>query len=142
MDVSLKMIFEIVGEKIGDAGFVWTVKMVNKFGKKRPDEQVIVGGLQPIELLEGGVLDGRAIIATKTVQLPPSIKFDNNNTILNNDLIIKGLEEVLEDFKNKVKLIRPKDMIKYANVRRSDIERINESKINKIIRSTIFEVKK
>jgi hypothetical protein len=142
MDVSLKMIFELIGEKMGDAGFVWTVKMVNKFGKKRPDEQVIVGGLQPIELLEGGVLDGRAIIATKTIQLPPNTKFDNNNTILNNDAIIKGLIEVLEDFKNRVKAIRPKDMIKYANVRRSDIERVNESKINDIIRSTLFEIKK
>jgi hypothetical protein len=139
MDVSLKMVFELIGEKIGDAGYVWTIKMVNKFGRKKPEDQFITDGLKTIELLPGGVLDGKAIISTKTVQLDPNITFNNKETILHNEKVVQGLIDTIEDFKNKVESIQTNDMIKLANVRRSDIERVNENKINKIIRSIILE---
>lgn len=141
MDVSLKMVFEILGEKIGN-GYVWTIKMVNKFGRKRPEDQYIQGGLKPLELLENGVLDGAAIIATKTVQLPPNVEFDNKNTIIHNEDILQGLKSTIEEFKTKINQIQPKDLIKVANIKRTDVERVNENEINTMIKRTLLEMKK
>jgi hypothetical protein len=141
MDVSLKMVFELTGEKIGN-GYVWSIRMVNKFGRKRPDQSVIVGGLQPMELLKDGVLDGKVIGATKTVQLDPDTKFNHRVTVLQNEKIVKGLMDTIEEFKNKVESIQTKDIIQLANVRRADIEKVDEQKFSKIIKKTIMEMVK
>lgn len=141
LDVSLKMVFDLIGEKMGD-GFVWTIKIVNKFGRKKPEDKIIVDGLKEIELLEGGVFDGKAIIVTKTVQLPPNTVFDNKNTIMSNELIVNGLIDTIQEFKQQISNINSKDMIKIANVKRTDIQRVDEQKINKIIKKTMMEMVK
>lgn len=139
-DVTLKMLFEVIGERIGN-GFVWTIKIQNKFGRKKPDDYVIQG-LERIELQKDGLFDGKMIVATKTVQLPPNAKFDNVNTIMQNKEIVNGLMETIENFKNQIKQINEKDMIKIANVKRSDVERVDEQRINKLIKKTIMEMAK
>lgn len=141
LDVSLRMDFELKGERQGN-GFTWSISMVNKFGKKRPDDRVISGGLQPVEyqILDDGILDGRIISAVKTVQLEPNIEFTNDFTIMENEDIVNGLREVLNRFMSLVEKINPKDLLKLGNVMRSDIQRVNEHRINKLIKATIKEV--
>lgn len=141
LDVSLKMIFDLVGERIGN-GFVWTIRMVNKFGRKKPEDKIIVKGLKEIELLKDGLFDGKAIVVTKTVQLPPNTNFDNKNTIMDNDTIVDGLIDTIQEFKNQISNIDSKDMIKIANVKRSDVEKVDEQRINKLIKKTIMEIVK
>ena len=47
LDVSMKMIFEITGERLGNS-FVWVITMRNKFGKKMEEDPEIKGGLNDI----------------------------------------------------------------------------------------------
>ena len=140
LDVSLKMIFEIIGEKIGDNSFTWTIAMKNKFGRKRPDEYR-TGGLKPITLKDGGYLDEGLISITKTVQLDPNKQFDNKNTIMTDVAVSEGLREAIYDFKQEVESINPKSALKYATINRSDVERVNES-ILKISKDILKEIKK
>lgn len=135
MDVSMKMIFEIQGEKIGES-FVWTLKMVNKFGRKRPDQTSIEGELKPIELVPGGVLDGKALIATNTVQLDPNVKYDNKNTIMSDPNVIDGLKEAIDKFKKMISDIKPTAALKYANITRKDVVKEN-NEIDMLIKNTI-----
>lgn len=142
LDVSLKMIFEIVGEKIGDNSFTWTISMKNKFGRKRPDEYRLPNGrLQPITLKDGGYLDEGLISVTKTVQLDPNKEFNNKNTIITDVAVSEGLREAIYDFKREIEGIQPKSALKYANVKRSDIEKVNES-VLKLSKDILNELKK
>jgi hypothetical protein len=142
LDVSLKMIFEITGEKVGDNSFTWRISMKNKFGRKRPDEYRLPNGrLQPITLKDGGYLDEGLISATKTVQLDPNKEFNNKNTIISDVAVSEGLREVIYDFKTEVEGINPKSALKYANVKRGDIEKVNESTF-KISNDILKEIKK
>jgi hypothetical protein len=144
LDVSMRMDIEIIGEKIGDDSFAWSIKMKNKFGRKRPDEyRISNGNLKPITLKDGGYLDEGIISATKTVQLDPNKTFDESNTIMSDVAVSEGLREVIYDFKQEIESINPKSALKYATVKRSDIEKVNENRqINKIIKRTILEEKK
>ena len=142
LDVSLKMIFEIIGEKTGDNSFTWKISMKNKFGRKRPDEYRISNGrLEPITLKDGGYLDEGLISTTKTVQLDPNKQFDNKNTIMTDVAVSEGLREAIYDFKQEIESINPKSALKYAGINRSDIERVNES-ILKISKDILNELKK
>lgn len=141
LDVSLKMIFEIVGEKVGDNSFTWRITMKNKFGRKRPDEYRLPNGkLQPITLKDGGYLDEGLISVTKTVQLDPNKEYDNKNTIMSDVAVSEGLREAIFDFKQEIESINPKSALKYANVKRSDIERVDET-VTKISLDIINEIK-
>lgn len=144
LDVSMKMLFEITGEKIGDNSFTWTVSMLNKFGRKRPDEYRIKNGkLDPITLKDGGYLDEGKLSVTKTVQLDPEKEAEieqGGKTILDDYAVTEGLRQAIEDFKSMIESINPKSALKIANVRRSDIEKVNESKVS-IIDSIILENK-
>jgi hypothetical protein len=142
LDVSLKMIFEIVGEKTGDNSFTWIISMKNKFGRKRPDEYRLPNGrLQPITLKDGGYLDEGLISVTKTVQLDPNKEFNNKNTIITDVAVSEGLREAIYNFKQEIEGIEPKSALKYANVKRSDIEKVNES-ILKLSKDILNELKK
>jgi hypothetical protein len=143
LDVSLKMIFEILGEKTGDNSFNWTINMKNKFGRKRPDEYRLPNGkLQPITLKDGGYLDEGLISVSKTVQLDPNKTFDETNTIMSDVAVSEGLRQAIYDFKQEINSIEPKSALKYATVKRSDLEKVNENRqINKIIKNVIFEEK-
>lgn len=132
LDVSMKMLFEITGEKIGDNSFTWTVSMVNKFGRKRPDEYRIKNGrLDPITLKDGGYLDEGKLSESVTVQLDPEKereRIEEGKTILDDYAVTEGLRQAIENFKQMIESINPKSALKYANVRRSDVERVDESK--------------
>ena len=142
LDVSLKMIFEIVGEKIGDNSFAWTINMTNKFGRKRPDEYRIANGkLKPITLKDGGYLDEGLISVTKTIQLDPNKKFDEQNTIMSDVAVSEGLRETIYDFKREIESIEPKSALKYATAQRSDIERVNEAVV-KLSKDILNKIKK
>jgi hypothetical protein len=141
LDVSLKMIFEIIGVREGDS-FTWTITMTNKFGKKRPDEYRISNGkLKPITLKDGGYLDEGVIRVSKTAQLDPNKTFDEENTIISDVAVSEGLREAIYDFKQQIESIEPKSALKYANVRRSDIERVDES-IVKLSTDILNEINK
>lgn len=140
LDVSMKMLFEITGERDGD-NFTWTVSMVNKFGRKRPDEYRIKNGkLEPITLKDGGYLDEGKLSKSVTVQLDPEKDY-NETTIMGDIAVAQGLREAIEDFKSIIENISPKSALKYANVRRSDIERVNESVV-KLSLDILSQIKK
>ena len=140
MDVSMKMLFEITGERNGE-NFTWTISMVNKFGRKRPDEYRIKNGkLEPITLKDGGYLDEGKLSKSVTVQLDPEKDY-NETTIMGDIAVAQGLREAIEDFKSLIENISPKSALKYANVRRSDIERVNESVV-KLSLDILSQIKK
>lgn len=141
LDVSLRMDFEIIGEKIGGDSFSWTINMKNKFGRKRPDEYRIANGLKPITLKDGGYLDEGLITVSTTVQLDPNKTFDERNTIISDVAVSEGLRQVIYDFKQEIRNINPKSALKYATINRSDVERVNES-IRKISKDILKEIKK
>lgn len=136
LDVSLKMVFEIEGEKMGES-FNWTIRMKNKFGRKRPDEIRIPGRLQDIQLKEGGYLDDAALVVNKTVQLDPTKEYD---TIMDDYAVVEGLRQAIYDFKELIKSINPKSALKLATFKKSDIQRVNED-LDKIIKNVIKELK-
>lgn len=130
LDVSMKMEFEITGFRQNNE-FVWVISMKNKFGRKRPDEyRISNGGLKPITLQDGGYLDEGKIQVRKVVELDAEKTFDDKNTVMSDFAVSEGLREAIQDFKSKIEAISPKSALKYANVRRSDVERINETVVN------------
>jgi hypothetical protein len=141
-DVSMKMILEIKGEKIGES-FIWTVSMVNKFGRKRPDEYRISGQLKPVELVPGGYLDEKKLVKSVSVPLEPNESFTPENTIMDDENVVKGLIDVINEFKSMIIDISPKTALKYATLKRSDVERVDENKeIKNVVKDIIMEVKK
>jgi len=140
LDVSMKMDFEITGTKQNDQ-FIWTISMKNKFGRKRPDEYRIPNGkMQPLTLQDGGYLDDGVIKVEKTVPLE-DIEFTGEKSIMSVFAVSQGLREAISDFKTKIEGISPKTALKYANVRRSDVEKVNESVI-KISLDILNQIKK
>lgn len=122
-NVTIQMIFEIVGEKIGENSFNWTIRMTNKFGKKAPDEFRIKGGLKTVTW--GDYLDNKPIDVTKTIQLDPRKTYDDENTIMDDIAVSQGLVEAIFDFKEKIKSIDPKSALKIARVSEKDIKKDN-----------------
>jgi hypothetical protein len=140
LDVTMKMLFEITGERDGN-NFTWTVSMVNKFGRKRPDEYRIKNGkLDPITLKDGGYLDEGKLSNSVTVQLDTDKNY-NESTIMSDVAVSEGLRQSIADFKAKIEGISPKSALKYANVRRSDIEKVNESVV-KLSLDILNQIKK
>jgi hypothetical protein len=66
-------------------------------------------------------LDDKLIQSSETVQLKPGIEFTQENTVMNNNDIVNGLINVLNDLKSQIESINPKEMLKYATVRRNEI---------------------
>jgi hypothetical protein len=141
LDVSMKMEFDITGFRQNNE-FVWVINMKNKFGRKRPDEyRISNGGLKPITLQDGGYLDEGKIQVRKVVELDEEKTFDDKNTVMSDFAVSEGLREAIQDFKAKIEAISPKSALKYANVRRSDIERVNESVV-KLSLDILNQIKK
>lgn len=144
LDVALKMSLRITGEMIGDNSFLWTISMINKFGKKLPTETFIktenYGKLNHIKLEGGSYLDDKKLGVTKTVQLTPGKEFNEQNPILDDINVVNGLIEAIEDFKKVITDINPKSALKVANVKANEVrpeQNINEMKnllVNRIVR--------
>jgi hypothetical protein len=142
-EVFLEMTFTVKGELIGENSFNWTVILVNKFAKRKPEQTRVVGRLEPIEFNPGSIVDGKQVGATKTVQLEPGTEFTPEYTIMDNPQIVEGLTATINEFKNKMKSIDPKTVFRKAQPLRSELtggRRLRES-VSGLIDNIIAEIK-
>lgn len=142
-EVFLEMTFTVKGELIGENSFNWTVILVNKFAKRKPEQTRVVGRLEPIEFNPGSIVDGKQVGATKTVQLEPGTEFTPEYTIMDNPQIVEGLMATINEFKNKMKSIDPKTVFRKAQPLRSELtggRRLRES-VSGLIDNIIAEIK-
>ena len=135
----MKTILEIVGEKLDDNSFKWSINMVNKFERKRTDQPRIPNGkLQTISLQGNSYLDDGNTKVEKIVELDPNKEINNP---MDDVAVSEGLLQTIYDFKEKVEGINPKSALKLANIKRSDVERVDES-ILKITNNILNHLKK
>lgn len=136
-DVLLQTEFVIEGQMIENA-FVWTAKMTNSFGRKKPSDYE-VKELNPLKLSDDSFLnDGSTIAVSETVQLPPNVDFNEKKTIMSNNDIVNGLKMVIDKIKTAIGNVDPMKLLDVAAYDRSDIERVDES-IENIVKNTILE---
>lgn len=142
-EVFMEMKFDVKGELIGSS-FIWSIKLVNKFARRKPGESYIEGKAEPVEFNPNSLIDGKEITANRSIQLDPNIQFTPENTIMDNSEIVNGLIQAIEDFKNKVKNISPETVLRKATPTRSELERsgnnrrrVNEDVFDKIIKDVI-----
>ena len=84
------------------------------------------------------------------VPIDSSIEYDDKFTPLDDETIVNGLMECIEDFKSKILSIDPEEVLNFAtldvfqfNDAVSSNEEINENKkINLIVKSVLSEIKK
>lgn len=139
LDIAMKTILEIVGEKLDDNSFKWSINMVNKFERKRTDQPRIPNGkLQTISLQGNSYLDDGNTKVEKIVELDPNKEINNP---MDDVAVSEGLLQTIYDFKEKVEGINPKSALKLANIKRSDVERVDES-ILKITNNILNHLKK
>jgi len=101
LDVSIRMDFQISGEKMGES-FSWNVRMTNKIGKKLSDESG----------LRGGFLDDKLFQATTTAQLDPTKQFSDEYTVMDDINVVNALLQAIEDLKSQIEAIDPKENFK------------------------------
>jgi hypothetical protein len=136
-EVFLEMTFSVIGELIGENSFNWTVTLVNKFARRKPEQSRVEGRLEPIEYNPDSLIDGKLVGATKSIQLDPGTKFTPEFTVMDDPKIVQGLMTTLEEFKNKVKSISPSSVIRKAVPERT---RIREN-VSHIVDQIITEIK-
>jgi len=110
LDATIRLDFEINGELM-DNSYLWNVRLKTVVGKKLETEQ----------RLKGGYLDNKLIQSAGTFQLEPGVEFNQQTTVMDNKDIKNGLIAVLNDLKSQIENINPKEMLKYATVRRNEI---------------------
>lgn len=135
LDVTIRMDLIIKGERIGDGSFAWSVNMTTKLGKK----------IETDSGFKDGFLDDKTITVNKTAQFAPNIQFTDSYTIMDNEEIKGALIEALNDLKNQIASIDPKETLKLANVKRYQINpntQVNEDTVKKLIHRVLKEVKK
>lgn len=106
LDVTVRMDFKLLGERVGPADFMWTIKMETKIGKK----------LQEDRRISGGFLDDKQIAVTKSVTLDPNKTYTDEFPITRDLAVSQGLQEALEEFKEKLEAIKPNQILKMATV--------------------------
>jgi hypothetical protein len=132
IDVSIRMDFQITGERMGES-FAWNVKMTNKIGKKMKEESG----------LRGGFLDDKIFQVSKTAQLDPRKEYGNSYTVMDDINVINALMEAIEELKSQIEAIDPKETLKVANVKQYQIKRdVNESIKNRLVQRVINKLKK
>lgn len=135
LDVTIRMDLIIKGERIGDGSFAWSINMTTKLGKK----------IETDSGFKDGFLDDKTITVNKTAQFAPNVQFTDSYTIMDNEDIKNALIEALNDLKNQIESIDPKETLKLANVKRYQINpnaQINEDVVKKLIHRVLKEVKK
>ena len=132
LDVSIRMDFQISGEKMGES-FSWNVRMTNKIGKKLSDESG----------LRGGFLDDKLFQATTTAQLDPTKQFSDEYTVMDDINVVNALLQAIEDLKSQIEAIDPKETLKVATVKQYQIKRpVNESLTEKLIKRIVNKLNK
>ena len=110
LDATIRLDVKIQGELM-DNSYLWNAQLKTVVGRKLENERG----------LKGGYLDDKLIQSSETVQLEPGIEFTQENTVMNNNDIVNGLINVLNDLKSQIESINPKEMLKYATIRRNEI---------------------
>lgn len=145
-EVFLEMTFSVKGEKIGDNSFTWSITLVNKFARRKPEQSRVDGRLEAVEYNPGSLVDGKQVGVVKNIQLQPGTEFGPDNTIMDNPEISKGLLEAINEFKQKMSAISPESVLRKATPTRSELEggrrRMNESMFEDIVRDVIKNMKK
>lgn len=127
LDVSIRMDFQISGEKMGES-FSWNVRMTNKIGKKLSDESG----------LRGGFLDDKLFQATTTAQLDPTKQFSDEYTVMDDINVVNALLQAIADLKSQIEAIDPKETLKVATVKQYQIKRpVNEALTEKLIKRIV-----
>jgi hypothetical protein len=143
IDIIVYSVFEIEGIQNGGR-FTWTIKYKPFFGSKRPDDYAIRDGLKMVELNDNTYLDSNssAITASITTELTERIPGSKGyQSIMQDPAVFKAFRQTIYDFKQKIESIDPTSLLQYASLNRSDIEKLDEQKINKIIKNIISELK-
>lgn len=144
-EVFLEMQFDVKGELINNA-FVWSVVLVNKFARRKPESSRVDGRLEPVEYNPDSLVDGKQVGAVKNIQLKPGTQFTPENTIMDNPQIVQGLVEVIKEFKQKMESISPESVLRKATPTRSELEggrrRLRENVFEKLVKDVIKEQKK
>lgn len=110
LDATIRLDLKIMGELMGNS-YLWNVELKTVVGKKLETERG----------LRGGYLDDKLIQSSETVQLKSDVEFNQQITVMNNKDIRNGLIGVLNDLKSQIQNINPKEMLKYATIRRNEI---------------------
>jgi hypothetical protein len=132
LDVSIRMDFQITGERMGDS-FAWNVRMANKIGKKMKEESG----------LRGGFLDDKIFQVSKTAQLDPGKTFDDKYTVVDDINVVNALMEAMEELKSQIEAIDPKETLKVANVKQYQVKRdVNESIKDRLVQRVITKIKR
>jgi hypothetical protein len=145
-EVFMEMTLQVKGEKIGDNSFTWTIVLVNKFARRKPESSRVDGRLEPVEYNPGSLVDGKQVGVIKNVQLEPGTQFTPENTIMDNPQIVQGLIQAINEFKTKMEGISPETVLRKAAPTRSELEggrrRMNEGMFDQMIKDVIKDMKK
>lgn len=132
LDVLVAMFLRIDGRLNGDT-YDWTFNFTTEHGKKLKEDFRI----------HGGFLKDENITIYKTAEIEPGKRFDNKNTVLDDININSALVEGLDDLRNELMSINPKNAIKKANVSQLDVsKRQTNENVDNIFKKIIKESKK
>ncbi len=145
-EVFLEMTFSVKGEMIGENSFAWSIVLVNKFARRKPESSRVDGRLEAVEYNPGSLVDGKQVGVVKNIQLEPGTQFTPEYTIMDNPEIANGLMSAIKEFKQKVTQISPESVLRKATPTRSEIEggrrRLNEDMFDNLIKDVIKGLKK
>lgn len=130
LDVTVAMFFSINGE-LTDNSYNWVIKLNTEHGKKLKEDKQIAR-LTP----------DKELAVVKTAQLEPGTSFNDNFTVLDNLPIVQSLIEGLDEIVGKIMEMNPKEALSMANIRRKDVQKVDEEDVNKMIKTVIKEMKK
>jgi len=139
LNVSLFMLFEIKGDRVGDS-FIWNIRMTNKFGSKLPTEYKIRNGLQSINFKDNSYLDNIVLQVSKTAHLDPEY-MDEEKSVMESNEVQLALKEACSDFKEMIKSIAPQSALEIANISQTGGNNLREAKVNKIFNKIIKNIK-
>lgn len=114
-DVNIMSKFDVLGTLTNQNTFVWRLKLDVLYGKKIPVENLIssrnvrlfknIDEVKVVELPEG----------TSFPEVPYTDEVGVNEHVLGNSLIMNGLMEALQEFKDKIMEISTDDALEMAN---------------------------
>ena len=135
LDSSILMNFLLTGENEGDS-YLWRAKMSTRISKKKNEDFSVSENTIPMFNEE----------STIRVQIDPSKKFNEQYTVLDDEMILDGLNQCLEGLVDSILSIDPENTLQFATMdvymMGNNGDTINENKkINYFVNSIINEIK-
>jgi len=135
LDSSILMNFSLTGENEGDS-YLWIAKMSTRISKKKNEDFSVSENTIPM-FNEG---------STIRVQIDPSKKFNEQYTVLDDEMILDGLNQCLEGLVDSILSIDPENTLQFATMdvymMGNNGDTINENKkINYFVNSIVNEIK-